>query len=138
MQTYAKMFCITSYNYDNEKFELGNVFKLRCKNRKIFSKDAMSSIARTLLTRPHNTNCLIKQNMHILIPFHCNCPWFILTISPTSIQKKNNKLNALPIIYQSNWLGFCVLYKIKGTAMTSAMKCVYTGPIGVMRITNTI
>ena len=73
--------------------------------------------------------------MHILIMSNSNHCWFILTILPTSIQQ-NTKLHALPIIYKSIWLGFCVSFIIKGATMTTTpVKCAYTGPIG--GLTNT-
>ena len=74
--------------------------------------------------------------MHILILFHLNHHWFILTILPTIIQK-NTKLHALPLTHSSIWLGLHMLSKIKGTAMTSAVKCTYTGPIEELTNTNT-
>ena len=105
-----------------------NVFKPWCKNRKCFLR-MTSSIDRTLLTWHATPISLIKQNMHILIMFNSNHCWFILTILPTTIQQ-NTKLHALPLIYQSIWLGFCVLFIIKGAAMTNTpAKCVYIGPI---------
>ena len=63
---------------------------------------------------------------------HCQ---YILTILPTIIQQ-NTKLHALPLIYQSIWLGFHVLFIIQGAVPTTTpVKCVYTGPIG--GLTNT-
>ena len=53
---------------------------------------------------------------------------YILTILPITIQL-NTKLHALPLIYQSIWLGFHVLSIIKGAAMTTPVKYAYTGPI---------
>ena len=68
--------------------------------------------------------------MYISIISNSNHCWFILTILPTTIQQ-NTKLKALPLIYQSIRLGFCVLSIIKGNAMIITQgKSVYTGPIG--------
>ena len=54
----------------------GNVFK-----------DVMSYVDRNFLTQYTTPISLIKQNMHILIMFHGNHCWFILTTLPTIIQK---------------------------------------------------
>ena len=64
---------------------------------------------------------------------HCQ---FILTILLTTIQQ-NTKVHALPLLYQSIWLGFHVLSIIKGAVMTTLVKCVYTGPIGELSNTYT-
>ena len=72
--------------------------------------------------------------MHMLIMSNINHCQYILTILPTIIQQ-NTKLHALPLIYQSIWLGFHVLSIIKGAVMMTQVKCVYTGPIGGLKNT---
>ena len=53
------------------------------------SKDDVSYIDKTFLTQHTTPISLIKQNMHILILFHINHCWIILTTLPTMIQQKH-------------------------------------------------
>ena len=75
--------------------------------------------------------------MHILIMFHSNNCQFILTTSLITTQQKPLNYMHYPLIYQSTRFGLYVLSKIKGTAKTSPVKCVYTGPIGELTNINT-
>ena len=45
--------------------------------QKIFSKDEVSYVDRTLPTQHTTPISLIKQNIHILIMFNSNYHWFI-------------------------------------------------------------
>ena len=106
----------------------GNVFKPRCKNRKLFSMYDVSYVDRTLLTWHTTPISLMKQNMHILIMLHSNhCKFILTTLSTTTHQ--NTTTHALPLSHHSTWLGFCVLSIIKVLW--------HTGPIGWLANTYT-
>ena len=77
-------------------FIVGSVFKLWCKKQEMFSKDVMSFVDRTSLTQHTTPISLIKQHMLILIMFHCNHCWFILTILPNNYTK-NTKITCITL-----------------------------------------
>ena len=97
--------------------------------QKMFSKEDMSYVDRTLLTWHTTPISSVNQNMHMLIMFNSNHCQFILTLLLTTIQQ-NTKTHALPLLYQNIWLGFHVLSIIKGAGMMTPVKYAYTGPIG--------
>ena len=77
----------------------------------MFSKDAMSSIERTLLTEHTTPISSIKQNMHIIILLHPQSLLVHFDNFPNNYTK-NTKSHALPLVHQSTWSGFDVLSKI--------------------------
>ena len=102
--------------------------------QKLFSKDVMSSVGRTLLTQHITPISSIKQSMHIIILFHCNC--FDYFNNLPNNYTKNTKSHELPLVCQSTWSGFLCVVQNNYTATTSAVKHAHTRPIGAL--TNTI
>ena len=92
------------------------MFLTMVQKQKMFSMYDMSYIDRTLLTQHTTAISLMKQNMHILIMLLSNHGPLILTILPTTTQQ-NTRTHALPLLYHSTWIGFCVLSIIKGAVM---------------------